>query len=111
MTRFAPLPPPPYYAVLFSSQRGEEDRGYAEMAAKLEELAGKQPGFLGMETTRDQQGFGITVSYWKDEESILAWKGEATHLLAQRMGKTRWYEHYRLRIARVERAYGGPEGR
>ena len=111
MTRFAPLPPPPYYAVIFSSQRGEEDRGYGEMAARLEELAEKQSGFLGMETTRDQQGFGITVSYWKDEESILSWKGEATHLLAQKLGKTRWYEHYRLRIARVERAYGGPEGR
>jgi heme-degrading monooxygenase HmoA len=54
---------------------------------------------------------GITVSYWRDEASLLAWKQVAEHLLAQKLGKERWYEHYITRVARVERAYDGPQKR
>ncbi|MBT2130405.1 antibiotic biosynthesis monooxygenase family protein [Aliiroseovarius lamellibrachiae] len=54
---------------------------------------------------------GITVSYWKDEASIAAWKAQAKHLVAQKMGIEQWYAHYELRVAKVERAYSGPEGR
>jgi heme-degrading monooxygenase HmoA len=48
---------------------------------------------------------GITVSYWADEESIAAWKRNADHAFAQYEGRTRWYDAYELRIARVERAH------
>ncbi|PWE34301.1 antibiotic biosynthesis monooxygenase [Maritimibacter sp. 55A14] len=111
MSHFAPLPVPPYHAVIFTAQRREGDRGYAEMSAEMSALAERQPGYLGMESSRDGEGFGITVSYWADEAALLNWKAVAKHLMAQRLGRTRWYSHYRIRVARVERAYEGPEGR
>ncbi len=111
MSRFAPLPDPPYYAVIFTAQRNAGDFGYGTMAGRMMALAEAQPGYIGVESARDEDGLGITVSYWKDEESILAWKAEAEHLAAQTLGKSRWYAQYTLRVARVERAYGGPEGR
>ena len=108
---FAATPEPPYHAVIFSSRAGADTRGYAAMAAEMACLAAEQPGALGVEATRDAAGFGITVSYWRDEASILAWKAKAEHLAAQRMGVERWYAHYELRVAKVERAYSGPDGR
>ena len=59
----------------------------------------------------DANGMGITVSYWKDEAAIKAWKQVAEHLFAQKQGKAKWYDHYITRVARVERAYDGPENR
>ena len=75
------------------------------------DLALKQAGCLGAETARGADGIGITVAYFTDEASIQHWKQNAQHLVAQRLGKERWYSHYELRIAKVERAYAGPEGR
>ena len=71
----------------------------------MEALAQQMPGYLGVESTRDAQGFGITVSYWKDEASILAWKANLEHTAARELGRERWYEGYTLRVARVERSY------
>ena len=81
------------------------------MAETMVELAAKQPGSSGVESTRDETGLGITVSYWQDEAAIAAWKADIQHLAAQKQGMERWYEHYELRVAKVERAYAGPEGR
>ncbi|MBX8785322.1 antibiotic biosynthesis monooxygenase [Ochrobactrum sp. GRS2] len=104
---FASLPAAPYYVVAFSSQRTlNDDAGYGEMADQMVELAEKQDGFLGVESVRDASGFGITNSYWRDEESIRNWKRNVDHLAAQKQGRAMWYETYALRIARVERAYG-----
>jgi heme-degrading monooxygenase HmoA len=109
---FAKTPEPPYYAVIFTNQRSVTDQnGYAAMAEAMAELALKQPGNLGAESTRGADGLGITVSYWKDEASIKSWKAVSSHLAAQKLGMTRWYDHYELRVAKVERAYSGPEGR
>ena len=79
--------------------------GYSKTADRMIELATQQPGFLGVESTRDTEGFGITVSYWQDEESISAWKNNAEHRIAQETGMKNWYEHYIIRVAKVERAY------
>lgn len=105
---FAPTPPPPYYAVIFSSTRTEGDDGYEAMAERMLSLARQQPGYLGAESVRNAAGEGITVSYWRDEASIAAWRQHAEHLQARHLGRTRWYAGYQLRIARVDRAYGGP---
>ncbi len=109
--RFSKTPEPPYYAVIFTNQLSDDDAGYAEMGEAMFDLAMAQPGCLGAETARDAARFGITVSYWDSEESIARWKAEAKHLVAQKQGIERWYSHYELRVARVERAYSGPEGR
>ena len=102
---FANTPQPPYYAVIFTSTRSDGDGGYAGMAERMAELAAQQPGYLGVESTRGADGLGITVSYWRDMESIAAWKSVAEHRIAQESGKRRWYEHFEVRIAKVERAY------
>jgi heme-degrading monooxygenase HmoA len=111
ISRFAKTPEPPYYAVIFTNQASADDDGYAEMAARMATMAAEQPGSLGVESTRDETGLAITVSYWRDEAAIAQWKAKAEHLAAQRMGIQRWYEHYELRVAKVERAYSGPSGR
>lgn len=103
---FASTPAPPYYAVIFSSRREDGDAGYAHMAERMVELAAQQPGFLGVESARGADGFGITVSYWSSLESIAAWKANAELLAAQELGRSVWYEHFELRIAKVERGYG-----
>ena len=105
---FASTPKPPYYAVIFSSQRREEEAGYGITADRMVELAAQQPGYLGIETVRGDNGFGITVSYWQSETDIVNWKRNAEHGLARERGRSEWYEHFELRVARVERAYGGP---
>jgi heme-degrading monooxygenase HmoA len=106
---FASTPEPPYYAVIFVSQRtdtGAED--YAKAAQQMVELASRQPGYLGVESVRDSDGMGITISYWNSEASIAAWKRHAEHAAVRQRGRMEWYEHFELRVAKVERAYSGP---
>lgn len=102
----AGTPEPPYYAVIFTSRRTEGDRGYEAMAKRMVELGSSYDGFLGIESARGADGLGITVSYWRDEAAIAAWKRDVEHQRAQRGGKETWYENYRVRVAKVERAYG-----
>jgi heme-degrading monooxygenase HmoA len=104
MSLIADTPTPPYYAVIFSSHRNDDLEGYSETAARMVELAAEQPGFLGVESVRED--LGITVSYWSDLESIKRWKAQAEHRVAQRMGMDKWYSSYKTRIALVERDYG-----
>jgi heme-degrading monooxygenase HmoA len=99
----APTPTPPYYAVLFTSQRTPDDaEGYAAMSERMLELAAQQPGFLGVESVRNADGQGITVSYWRSLESIRVWGRHIEHRVAQATGKARWYELFATRIARVD---------
>jgi heme-degrading monooxygenase HmoA len=100
----AQTPQPPYYAVIFTSVRTEGDNGYAEMADRMVELAQQQDGFLGIESARDE--IGISVSYWRDLESIAAWKQNAEHQIAQQMGRGVWYKTFKTRVALVERDSG-----
>ena len=93
---------PPYFAVIFTSIRSATpDDGYAETAARMEELARAQPGFLGVESARGDDGLGITISYWKSMEDIAAWGRHAEHLLAQKGGREKWYESFSLRVCSV----------
>jgi heme-degrading monooxygenase HmoA len=103
----AETPEPPYFAVVFTSQRTlDDDVGYAAMAEVMENLARQQPGYLGIESARDARGFGITVSYWASLEAIVAWRENVEHRVAQGLGREHWYEAYSLRVCEVKRAYG-----
>ena len=108
--QIAATPEPPYVAVIFTSLRTPGDAGYGETAAAMEELAAKQPGYLGIESAREGDGLGITVSYWRDEETARGWKRIAEHRLAQKMGIETWYQQYRVRVATVGRDYGFTRG-
>jgi heme-degrading monooxygenase HmoA len=102
-----PPPPPPYTAVIFSSLRtAASPEDYDETSDRMVALAADQPGYLGVESARGPDGFGITVSYWRSEADAHAWKQVAEHLLAQRRGIREWYATYTVRIATVERHYG-----
>ncbi|MFS1513102.1 antibiotic biosynthesis monooxygenase family protein [Chengkuizengella sp. SCS-71B] len=102
MSGIAKTPQPPYYAVIFSSQRAEGDNGYGKMAEKMVDLASQQQGFLGVESARDE-GLGITVSYWESLDAIKLWKENSAHKIAQDKGKTDWYKNFSLRVCKVER--------
>lgn len=90
----------------FSLQRTEDGNGYGEMGYAMVELAKQQPGYLGFESARGADGFGIINSYWMDEKSIRAWKTVVDHFGAQWRGWTDWYTRYEVRVALVQRAYG-----
>ncbi|HHJ17618.1 MAG TPA: antibiotic biosynthesis monooxygenase [Gammaproteobacteria bacterium] len=98
------------YAVIFTSLRSrkyeEQDNGYEETARRMLALASRQPGFLSVESARDKDGFGITVSYWRDLDAIKAWRKNIEHREAQRLGRAQWYEFYNVRICKVEKEYG-----
>ena len=97
-------PKPPYYAVIFTSTLKKDDPEYHNTAVRMVELAEDQDGFLGIESARDE--LGISVSYWRDLDSIKKWKAHAEHRLAQEKGKKDWYATYMTRIALVEKEYG-----
>jgi heme-degrading monooxygenase HmoA len=99
----AQTPKPPYYAVIFTSIRTGENRGYAEMDDKMVKLATVQPGFLGVESARNN--LGITVSYWKDLDSIKHWRENFEHTIAREKGREIWYKEFKVRITLVERDY------
>lgn len=99
----AKTPPPPYYAVIFSSTRTEVEDGYIEMADKMLDLASQQEGFLGVESARND--VGITVSYWRDLDAIKKWKENADHTVAREQGREKWYASFKTRISKVERDY------
>ncbi|MEA0552734.1 antibiotic biosynthesis monooxygenase [Lysinibacillus irui] len=95
-----------YYAVIFTSQRTERDgEGYGEMAEIINTLAQQQPGFLRVESVRNDEGRGITVSYWESLEAIQAWKDNAKHLTAQQLGKGKWYTNYQVEICQIIKEY------
>lgn len=100
----AKTPAPPYYAVIFTSIRTEDGDGYAEMAERMAVLAAQQPGYLGIESARNE--VGITISYWESLDAIRHWKANVEHLVAQRLGREKWYSTYKTRVCLVERDYG-----
>jgi heme-degrading monooxygenase HmoA len=103
MFMIAKTPPPPYYAVVFTSIRTEGDNGYGEAAEEMMKLAVTQPGFLGIESARND--IGITISYWESLEAIKNWKNNSEHLIVQQKGRDVFYSSYKTRICRVERDY------
>ncbi|MFZ4288464.1 antibiotic biosynthesis monooxygenase family protein [Variovorax sp. HJSM1_2] len=99
----AKTPAAPYYAVIFTSLRTDGDNGYGRMSDAMVASAEKQPGFLGVESAREE--VGITVSYWESLEAIAAWKRDTAHQVAQQRGREHWYSAYKTRICKVERDY------
>ena len=99
----AKTPPPPYYAVIFTSLKRPTAEAYQHTAARMVELAKEQPGYLGYESARED--VGITISYWDSLDAIRHWKQQTEHLAAQQRGRADWYTAYKTRICKVERDY------
>ena len=100
--------PERYFAVIFTAQRSlSGDDIYDITSDRMVLLARRQPGFLGVESVRGDDGIGITVSYWVDRDAIANWRQQAEHLAAQALGRQEFYDWYRVRVAEVvaERAF------
>lgn len=97
---------PPYYAAVFTTVRTEEQTGYPETAARMEDLVKDIPGYLGMDHAQNPGGLGITVGYFRDADALKQWRANAEHRAAQQRGRAQWYQSYTLHIAKVERSHG-----
>jgi len=93
------------FAVIFTSTRTEGDNGYAAASERMMELVSQQPGFLGIDSIRGEDGVGITISYWQSEAAILAWREHPEHRVIQARGRAQWYSKFQTRVCRVEREY------
>ncbi|GEB59807.1 antibiotic biosynthesis monooxygenase family protein [Streptomyces gardneri] len=96
---------PPYYTALFTSIRPDAPEGYAETASRMQEIVKEIPGFLGYEAARTPGGIGITVAYFRDLESLDAWRLDTEHQAAKTYGREHWYDSYSVHIGKVERSY------
>lgn len=93
-------------AVIFMSVRTEADSaGYAAAADAMEARAARQPGYCGFDSARGADGFGITVSFWEDDASAIAWRDDPEHAAIRAAGRDRWYSRYELVVAKIERDY------
>lgn len=106
--KFAPMVDPPYYVVVFASQAANEPDCYTEMMHEMLKIAPEMDGFIGIETSGDESGFMVSASYWDSETAILKWRNHARHKIAQDLGRDQWFDHFQIRVAKVERQYDGP---
>lgn len=90
------------FVVIFTSTLSEA-AGYETAAERMLELVQQQPGFLGFESARGEDGLGITVSYWDSEESIRAWRDQPEHAATRKRGRDTWYSSFHLTVAKVQK--------
>lgn len=90
--------------VLFRSKLVPQPDGYAEMAQEMLETARSMPGFVDVKAFKADDGERLTLVWWRDEETLRAWRTHARHLVAQKAGRERWYEYYDLDVAEVIRS-------
>jgi len=96
---------PPYYVAVFTTVRTQDQSGYSETSARMEDLVKDVPGFLGMDHAQTPGGLGITVGYFRDADALTEWRSNAEHRAAQKRGRAEWYQSYTLHVAKVERSH------
>lgn len=96
----------PYYVAVFTAVRTEDQSGYSETAARMEDLVKDVPGYLGMDQAHTPGGLSITVGYFRDADALTEWRSNAEHRAAQKRGQAEWYQSYTLHVAKVERSHG-----
>lgn len=97
---------PPYYVAVFTAVRTQDQSGYSETNARMEDLVKDVPGFLGMDHAQTPGGLSITVGYFRDTDALTEWRSNAEHGAAQKRGQVEWYQSYTLHVAKVERSHG-----
>ncbi len=94
------------YIVSFISLMSPDTKGYARAADHMMEAVQSQPGFIGVYTARNEEGIGITNSYWSSLDAIKGWKADKAHQAIQNKGKTVWYQWYQLQVCEIVKNYG-----
>jgi heme-degrading monooxygenase HmoA len=92
------------YVVIFRAKVRVLDEEYSKAASRMRELALSQFGCLEFHAVTEGRN-EVALSYWPSEEAIRAWKSHPEHILAQRLGRERWYESYSVQVAAVTREY------
>ncbi len=99
-------------AVLFEAQAvAEKQARYLELAAQLKPLLSDIDGFIDIERFQSLTSPGkiLSLSWWRDEASVEAWKKNHFHRAAQAEGREDIFSYYRIRIARLEREYSSED--
>lgn len=97
------------FVVIFRARAKQLDDEYAQVARRMRQLALAEFGCVEFDAVTEGTN-EIAVSYWRDEESIRAWKRQSEHLIAQELGRERWYESYTVQVCEIRRQYSGPSG-
>jgi len=94
-------------AVIFDVWPANRER-YLEIAAELRALLEKIDGFISIERfgSLTEPEKILSLSFWRDEEAVKAWRTQPEHGLAQQAGRHGVFRDYRLRVAHVLRDYG-----
>ena len=96
-------------AVIFEVEPAAGKRGeYLDTAARLAEELQAIPGFVSIERFESLVAPGklLSLSFWRDEAAVAAWRNRPHHRAAQSAGRSGVFTDYRLRIAHVVRDYG-----
>jgi len=88
-----------------SRLRPEHAEEYAVVATRMDELAHSMPGFLAIKTFTAADGERVSIVEFADEESQRAWREHPEHREAQRLGRERFYQEFRIQVCRLERAH------
>ncbi len=98
------------FAVIFRAEIARFDAEYAELAARMRDMAIQDYGC--QEFTSCTEGrHEIAISYWDNEDQIKQWKQNAEHLVAQGKGREKWYESYSVEVVEIVRSYGSGNSR
>lgn len=90
--------------ILFRSKlTPEAGEDYQTMNAEMETLVRQNPGFIDVKSYKSEDGERLTLVWWKDAESLRAWREQVRHREAQSTGRQKWYEYYEMEVATVER--------
>ena len=90
-----------YFVVIFKSCKSNMLEGYENMAVKVLKLAKQQKGFLGFETYQNKKNENISISWWETIEDMESWKENPLHAEAQKLGREKWYEYFKIQICKV----------
>jgi heme-degrading monooxygenase HmoA len=91
--------------ILFRSRlTADAGQEYLSLDAELEQLVQDNPGDLSHKGYQAPDEERLTLVWFRDQESLRAWKTHPRHLEAQQRGRERWYQHYTLDVAEVVRS-------
>jgi heme-degrading monooxygenase HmoA len=80
---------------------------YFDLAGELRTELEKIDGFLSIERFESlvNPGKYVSLSFWRDEDAVKAWREHAGHMLAQDEGKRSVFADFRISVAEVKRQY------
>lgn len=96
-------------AVIFEvSVREGAQNAYPDAASALSGVLHQADGLISIERFQSISTPGklLSLSFWRDEAAVTAWRNQPQHRIAQQAGRENWFAGYRLRVASVLRDYG-----